>query len=82
MAHTNLAIRQDGPVILASFAGNEDGTDGVVIATMRATVADMHPEAFEKFKAFATSLAQLLLEGVGVEISDISERQVHKAPVQ
>lgn len=77
MAHTNLSIRQVGPEIVALFAGDEDGADGVPIATMRATVAELQPEAFDKFKAFATELAKILLEGAGVEISDISEKRVH-----
>ena len=76
MAQTNLAIRQVGPAIVALFAGDEHGNDGVVIATMRSAVADRHPEAFEKFKAFATELAQMLLEGVGIEVEAVSETRI------
>lgn len=76
MPQTNLAIRQVGPMIIASFAGDELGADGIVIATMRASVADAHPEAFDKFKAFATELARMLLEGVGCEIESVSETRI------
>lgn len=80
MAQTNLAIRQVGPAIVAIFAGDEAGNDGVVIATMRTVVADVYPEAFDKFKAFATDLARMMLESEGIEIQGVTEERISMRP--
>jgi len=76
MPEINIRIRQEGPWINAYFPGSTKG-DGepILIATMRTSMADMHPKLFESWKAFVSLAAVTLLEGAGATVHGIEEQQ-------
>jgi len=77
MAHQELKleIRDVGPMIIARLA-DEECPAGVLIATLNINVANAHPQAFEKFKAFATDIVKLMLEDAGAEVHGFMEQPV------
>lgn len=82
MAHQELKleIRDMGPMIVARLSDDEV-PDGIPLATLNTSIADQHPEAFEKFKAFATELVQIMLKDAGVEVHGFMEQPVDAGAV-
>lgn len=68
-----MAIRHEGQSINAYIVlqAGAPRDEWIQVASLRTTVADMHPTVFDEFQAFATKLLVVVLEGVGATIESI-----------